>query len=250
MFFLYHDWYWNTSQHDLSYHEYQLRRLYMMNKIRLYVTTPRNVFNKNTVFHEKNFISWYCLSFIRSFILFYVSLVTVHGNRRHTLQHKHLGHGEYIVWVPNVFSNQLVKMVASNYPLWERFYRVPWSHGWLPLYIFMEHYNDVIMGAMASQITSRSIVYWTVYSGTDQRTHQSSASLVFVRVIHRWPVNSPPKSPVTRKMFHLMASSLENDAWCREAKWMTEGIMLHEWKCISEPSTLYSLYRWLSTRLQ
>ena len=31
--------------------------------------------------------------------------------------------------------------------------------------------------------------------------HQSSASLAFVRGIHRWPVNSPHKLPVTRKMF-------------------------------------------------
>ena len=47
------------------------------------------------------------------------------------------------------------------------------------------HYSDVIMGAMASQITSLTIVYSTVYSGADQRKHQ----------------NSPHKGPVTRKMF-------------------------------------------------
>ena len=47
------------------------------------------------------------------------------------------------------------------------------------------HYNDVIMGAMASRITGLTIVYSTVYSGTDQRKHQSSASLAFVRGIHR-----------------------------------------------------------------
>ena len=63
------------------------------------------------------------------------------------------------------------------------------------------HYNDVIISAMASQITSLTIVYSTVYSGADQRKHQSSASLAFVRGIHRWPVNSPHKGPVTRKMF-------------------------------------------------
>ena len=63
------------------------------------------------------------------------------------------------------------------------------------------HYCDVIKGAMASQITSLTIVYSTVYSGTDQRKHQSSASLAIVRGIHRPPVNSPYKWPVTRKMF-------------------------------------------------
>ena len=57
------------------------------------------------------------------------------------------------------------------------------------------------MGTMASQITSLTIVYSTVYSGADQRKHQSSASLAFVWVIHRGPVNSPHKWPVTRKMF-------------------------------------------------
>ena len=64
-----------------------------------------------------------------------------------------------------------------------------------------KHYSDVIMGAMASQITGVSIVFSTVCSGADQRKHQSSALLVFVRGIHRWPVNSPHKGPVTRKMF-------------------------------------------------
>ena len=63
------------------------------------------------------------------------------------------------------------------------------------------HYCDIIIGAMAAQITSPTIVYSTVYSGADQRKHQSSASLAFVRGIHRGPVNSPHKWPVTRKMF-------------------------------------------------
>ena len=65
----------------------------------------------------------------------------------------------------------------------------------------LSHYNDVIMSVMTSQITSLTIVYSSVYSDADQRKHQSSASLAFVRGIHRWPVNSPRKWPVTRKMF-------------------------------------------------
>ena len=48
------------------------------------------------------------------------------------------------------------------------------------------HYNDVIMSAMVSQITGTSIVYSTVCSSADQRKHQSSASLAFVRGIHQW----------------------------------------------------------------
>ena len=63
------------------------------------------------------------------------------------------------------------------------------------------HYTDVTIGAMSSQITSLTIVYSIVYSGADHRKHQSSASLAFVRGIHRWPANSPQKWPVTRKLF-------------------------------------------------
>ena len=63
------------------------------------------------------------------------------------------------------------------------------------------HYGDDIIGTMASQITSLTIVYSAVYSGADQRKHQSSASLTFVRGIHRGPVISLHKWPVTRKMF-------------------------------------------------
>ena len=63
------------------------------------------------------------------------------------------------------------------------------------------HYNDMIMSAVSSQITSISTVCSSVESGAVQRKHQSSASLAFVRGIHRWPMNSPHKRPVTRKMF-------------------------------------------------
>ena len=47
--------------------------------------------------------------------------------------------------------------------------------------IHVIHYNDVIMGVIASQITSLTIVYSTIYSDADQRKHQSSASLAFMR---------------------------------------------------------------------
>ena len=57
------------------------------------------------------------------------------------------------------------------------------------------------MGTVASQITSLTIVYTAVYSDADQSKHQSSASLAFVWGIHRGPVNSPHKWPVSRKMF-------------------------------------------------
>ena len=64
-----------------------------------------------------------------------------------------------------------------------------------------QHYGDVIMGAIGSQITNLTIVYSTFYSDADQRKHQSSAPMAFVRGIHRGPVNSTHKWPVTRKIF-------------------------------------------------
>ena len=74
---------------------------------------------------------------------------------------------------------------------------------------------DVIMSAMASQITRLTIVYSPVYSGADQRKHESSVSLAFVRGIHRWPVYSP----------HKRVSNVENvSIWWRyhdEDQWQT-----------------------------
>ena len=60
-----------------------------------------------------------------------------------------------------------------------------------------------MMRAMAYQITGFSIVYSTVCLGADQRKHQSSASLAFVRGIHRWPVDSPHKGQVTQKLIPI-----------------------------------------------
>ena len=57
-----------------------------------------------------------------------------------------------------------------------------------------------MISAIASQITGVRFIYWTVCSGAGQRNVESSASLAFVKGIHRWSVNSPHKGPVTRKM--------------------------------------------------
>ena len=95
------------------------------------------------------------------------------------------GHGCYLI--PKQWQQVVYPRFSS---LW---FRSAWH--------FSIHYNDVIMSSLASQITSLTIVYSTVYSRADQRKHQSSASLAFVWGIHRSPVNSPHKGPVTRKMF-------------------------------------------------
>ena len=88
---------------------------------------------------------------------------------------------------------QVLYLAPFNFSPHFRFAKVP-SYQW---YFTLPHYGDVIMGMIASQITSLPIVYLIVYSGADQRKHQSSASLPFVH----WPVNSPHKGPVTLKMF-------------------------------------------------
>ena len=83
-----------------------------------------------------------------------------------------------------------------------RYELIPWCGDMVPQDLQRKyHYNDVIMSAIAFQITSLTIVFSTIYSDADQRTHLSSASLAFVRGIHRGMVNSSHKGPVTRKMF-------------------------------------------------
>ena len=74
------------------------------------------------------------------------------------------------------------------------------------------HYNDVTMGTIASQITSLTIVYSTVYSDADQRKYQSSAPLAFVRGLHRRPGEFPAQ----------MASKVENVSisWRHHVRWI------------------------------
>ena len=82
------------------------------------------------------------------------------------------------------------------------------------------------MGTIAPQITSLAIVYSTVYSGTDQGKHQSSASLAFVWGIHRGPVNSPRKWPVTRQIFSF-DDVIIDDTWILN--------LWFEWTPVSTP---------------
>ena len=94
------------------------------------------------------------------------------------------------------------------------------------------------MNAMASQSTSVTIVYSTVYSDVDQRNHQSSASLAFVGGINRWPVDSPHKRPVTRKIFPFDDAIMENK--------YSDKIFQHA--CDTYPGMLIFLFKsWYST---
>ena len=122
-----------------------------------------------------------------------------------------------------------------------------WCQGsWLSLYHCLDfitlqwHYN----GPMASQITSLPIVYSAVYSGADQRKHQRSVLLAFVRGIHWWPVNSPHKGPVTWKMFpfdHVIMKAL---LWVNYEHWMNYW-SAGRWNILSsEMADIW--YKWVS----
>ena len=76
------------------------------------------------------------------------------------------------------------------------------------------HYIDVIMTTMATQITSLTVVYSTVYSDADQRKHQSSTSLAFVWGIHRDRWIPRTKGQLRGKCFYLMTSSCESKIPC------------------------------------
>ena len=103
--------------------------------------------------------------------------------------------------------NQVSKLIGTRVYKAIQWYRPHLTERTLCSSFTEKHYNDVTMNAMASQITSLTIVYSTVYLGADQRKHQSSASQAFVRGIHRCPGNSRTKGQLRRKCFHLMTSS-------------------------------------------
>ena len=94
------------------------------------------------------------------------------------------------------------------------------------------HYNNIIMSTMVSQIPSLAIVYSTVYSCGDQRKHKRSASLAFGRGIHRWPVNSQHKGPVTRRVFQF------DDVM----KVFNKYFLIVPWKSLSAQRTCGAIY--------
>ena len=101
-------------------------------------------------------------------------------------------------------------------------YYVSCSMIWLQLHtinLYYAYYSDVIMGTITSEITSLTIVYATVYSEADQRKHQSSASLVFVREFtgDRWIPRT--NGQLRGRCFHLMTSSWSVSRLARRNAW-------------------------------
>ena len=92
----------------------------------------------------------------------------------------------------------------------------------------IKHYDDVIMTTIASEITSLTSVYSTVYSDADQRKHQSSASLAFVWGIHRDRWIPRTKGQLRGKCFHLMTSSWHTcDLFCLARLWLMHWSLIH-----------------------
>ena len=91
--------------------------------------------------------------------------------------------------------------------------------------ILIQHYDDVIMTLLASQITSLTVVYSTVYSDADQSKHQSSASLAFVWGIHRDRWIPRTKGQLRGKCFHLMTSSWISLNRRQANTWITDALV-------------------------
>ena len=89
------------------------------------------------------------------------------------------------------------------------------------------------MGAMASQVTSLTIGYSTIHSGTDQRKQQSSASLAIVWGIHRWPLNSLYKRPVTQKFFPFDDVIMKTCGVTSDDKAVTMAALSYQLDCLN-----------------
>ena len=123
--------------------------------------------------------------------------------RRHIQKYfpesKWLGFYFNVVEVCSQDSNWSEASISSGKDLvWSRKLNKP-----LPETILGKTYGDMSLVTLSCgrEVLGSPTSNVNIYSGADQRKHQSSASLAFVRGIHRWPVNSPHKWPVTRKMF-------------------------------------------------
>ena len=97
--------------------------------------------------------------------------------------------------------------------IWYRFNETKKTLQSFSLYPDHLHNSDVIMSSMASQITGIQIVYLTIYSGADQRKHQRSMWLTFVRRIHQWVVDCPHKGPATWKIRILKIAIRTSRKW-------------------------------------
>ena len=101
------------------------------------------------------------------------------------------------------------------------------------------------MTTIASQITSLTSVYSTVYSDADQRKHQSSASLAFVWGIRRDRWIPRTKGQLRGKCFHLMTSSWAGTWWCVRSSNNTKEVVI---KYYMTSESLWWVFSYISGR--
>ena len=110
------------------------------------------------------------------------------------------------------------------------------------------HYNDVIMGTIASQITSLTIVYSIVYSNADQRKHQSSASLAFVRGITQSFIQTQIKENIKGPRHWPLCGEFTGDRWIPRTNGQLRGkcfhLMTSSWKYRPLSSDFNVLTHW------
>ena len=114
----------------------------------------------------------------------------------------------------------------------------------------MAHYSDVTMSGMASQITGVSIVCSTVCFGVDQRKYQSSASLAFVRGIHRWSMDSTHKGQVKRKMFPFDNVIMWCNIFVLDLHTFLKHILIYNVTRLSFPVYFFHFFETCSTEIR
>ena len=114
------------------------------------------------------------------------------------MHQSHIPHAAFCKRNVYMCANVWYKMVHPGIFVWCIVGFVKWVN--IGMFSHTEHYNGAIVGEMASQIANFTIVCSTVYSDADERKYQTRRHWL-LRAIHRWPVNSPHKGQVTRKLF-------------------------------------------------
>ena len=105
-----------------------------------------------------------------------------------------------VKWNMEYITNELTSVEINNATRSNYIVRARETHGFKPKHTLQWRQNE--HDGLSNPYIS--IICSIVCSYADQGKHQSSASLAFKRGMHRWPVNSPHKGPVTQKCFHSM----------------------------------------------
>ena len=97
----------------------------------------------------------------------------------------------------SLYAESVFMFVATSSAQSETSFLFPNSKSGYSTVLLTNHYSEIIISTMTSQVTGVS----AICSTADQRKYESTVSLAFVRRIHWWPVDSPHKGPVMQKMF-------------------------------------------------